>query len=119
MRKLLFAAICWLLLGPPAMAQPPTEAQATLVERGVMKGYSDGTFRGPRAITRAELVTTLERLEQVLDRQHSGLATKKDLNQARRAVGAVREENDTLQQRVTELENEVDLDRRRADEFWF
>ncbi len=114
----LIVALVWLLVGPTP-ADPRQEAATTLLERGIMQGYADGSFAGARAITRSELVKTLESLDQALTRQHADLATKKELRKARSETKALGDENESLQKRVTELEDETDLNQRRADEFWF
>ncbi|MDV2990891.1 MAG: hypothetical protein N4J56_000545 [Chroococcidiopsis sp. SAG 2025] len=73
---------------------------------GCLSGYSDGTFRGDRPITRYEfaagLNACLERIDRQLSDRNSNLATKEDL--------------EVLIQRQRELDRELDqLNERTSD----
>ena len=103
----------------PASADPAQEASELLIRRGIMQGYTDGSFRGERAITRNELAKTVNLLEEALEEQHQKLATKKELSAARAEVRDLEQRQEALHQRVRALEETTDRDRARSDEFWF
>jgi hypothetical protein len=83
--RAMVAAILYRLAGSPAVSGSPAftdtaagswyaDAVAWAAESGVFKGYEDGSFRPNEAITRAQLVTVLQRYAASLGRDVSASA---------------------------------------------
>lgn len=127
MRKILLFLLLLIGLGPAtaaplvdADASPEArEAVATLVHRGILKGYPGGVFKGDRAVSRYELLQALQELERYLDQRHQDAAAKSELQEARQGLKAVGEEMDALQRRTGELEEENRRQESRSDKVRF
>jgi hypothetical protein len=88
------------------------EALRVLVERyGCIAGYSDGTFRGNRALTRYEfaagLNACLQQVERLIASSTADFVTKQDLETLQRLVEEFRAELTTSGTRVGNLEGRV------------
>ncbi len=85
------------------------EALRSLVERyGCIAGYSDGTYRGNRALTRYEfaagLNACLDKIQELLAANTADFVRKEDLEVIRRLQGEFTTELATLRGRVDKLE---------------
>ncbi|MEW6282996.1 MAG: S-layer homology domain-containing protein, partial [Candidatus Eremiobacterota bacterium] len=100
-------------LGGP---EPPVwvrDALAVLVERGLVEGYPDGTFKGDRAASRWEVATLVARLLARMEQEHASFATRQDLEQVRRLAQELAPELSALGVRVDNLERASErLDKR-------
>ncbi|HXE71258.1 MAG TPA: S-layer homology domain-containing protein [Candidatus Nitrosotenuis sp.] len=91
------------------------DAVATLVARGLLTGYPDGTFKGDRAITRSELADILARLRALVETGNSGLATRAEAGDLQKTVDALYRQMDELEGRVDGVEQGVQGLQRRTD----
>lgn len=67
---------------------------AVAVEKGLVTGYTDGTFQPNKAITRAEMAALLDRMDWIYDSEYSGVkgsvySVSGDLVQIKRANGEI------------------------------
>lgn len=107
-----------LTLATPAWAAPlfsdvPTDHWASdavreLAGRGIIEGYSDGTFQGNRCMTRWEMASLVARLLARLEESQQSFATKADLDEINRLVEHLRPELNALGVRVEALEKQTD-----------
>ncbi|MEN6302945.1 MAG: S-layer homology domain-containing protein, partial [Armatimonadia bacterium] len=83
MRKLILVAILAVIAVAPCFAQANPaqtvpfdhwayDAVNQLVERGIIIGYPDGTFKGDRAMTRYEFAMAISRLLDVIPKGDKG-----------------------------------------------
>jgi len=92
------------------------DAVAALAAKGLVEGYPDGTFKGDRSASRWETAMIVARLLAKMEQEHATFATKAELDELRKLVGALREELDALGVRVDNLEENVDLLDKRVTE---
>jgi len=81
MRKLIVVAVLAVIVAAPVFAQAANPAQTVpfdhwaydavqqLVDKGIIIGYPDGTFKGDRAMTRYEFAMAISRLLDVVKQQ--------------------------------------------------
>ncbi len=111
---------CFMLLLTAALAAAPRAASAapmfndlptghwaqdavsTLAAQGLLRGYSDGAFKGDRAMTRYEVAEVIDQLLSLDEGQH-------------RQLFASRARTDELRQMLAELQAEVGNNSGRAD----
>jgi vacuolar-type H+-ATPase subunit I/STV1 len=120
MKKPLLAMLLISQLGQAAAAEPTPEwardAVETLQQRGIIKGYPDGSTGGERPVTRNECAELIERLDQERLREEAAFSSKSDLDETREAAGSLVEQIDGLDTRVQNLEEQTDHLDQRKDE---
>lgn len=95
------------------------DAVAGLTAAGLVQGYPDGTYKGDRSMTRDEAARLLELVQQRLEEQGAGTATREDLDSLTRQVEALHDaleaegvRGDDAGRRVDNLEKRLEnLDR--------
>ena len=103
-RLTLLTSTLLLLLLCPAQAQE--KPHLDLMERGIIQGYENGEFKGERAITRNELLKTLQILDDYLSRQHRRFAPRESLRKVEGQARALDSELRATQSRTENLEAE-------------
>ena len=109
------------LLAAPLFPDVPEQhwagdAVATLVSRGLLEGYPDGSFKGDRAMSRWEVATLVARALARLEAEHATFASRADLDALRPLIEGLRDELEALGVRVDNLEDSLSLlDRRVAE----
>ena len=111
----------------PAMAQGPFsdvpsghwayEAVAKLQREGIVIGYPDGTYGGPRPMTRYEFAIAISRLLDKIPQLPPDVATKADLDALRTQMAnfATKAEVDELRRLVNEFKPELERSRSRRE----
>ncbi len=92
------------------------DAVASLVAKGLVEGYPDGTFKGDRAASRWETAMIVARLLAQMEQSQATYATRAELEEVRQLVNALRTELDALGVRVTNLEEGAHLLEQRINE---
>ena len=107
-----------LLLSVPSWSAPlvdinhstqARDATATLQARGLLQGYPDNTTKGDRAMSRYEVSKILDRLDQLLQSQETGLAPKSDVKTVKESVQTLMRSLDELGGRVSQDERETEV----------
>lgn len=118
-KRSLLAMLLLSQMGQSASADPPEwarDAVDAVQQRGIMKGYPDGSLDGERPVTRNELAEIIERLDQQRLREESAFTTQAELDEAREATSGLVEQIDALDTRVENLEDNTDRLQQRNDE---
>lgn len=87
------------------------QSPSSLIERyGCMLGYSDGTFRGDRPVSRYEFAATLNaclnQVNQLINANTGDRVTQKDLAAPKRQLETLGSELERLRMRVDRLDTE-------------
>jgi hypothetical protein len=93
-----------------------SDAVRVLQEKGLIKGYPDGTFKGDRALGRYELAVLVARLLVRLEDEHASLATRPELEEVQALARALADELAALGVRLEPLEEQVQRLERRVYE---
>jgi len=89
------------------------QAIQSLAADGFIEGYSDGTFKGDRPLTRYEIAVIISRIIQRVNLNVSQTPSKADLDKLQKLIDAFKDELDSLGVRVTNVEDALDaLDKR-------
>lgn len=118
---LLLLAVAFPAWAAPVLPDVPEahwarDAVASLVARGLIEGYPDGTWKGDRAASRWEMALLLARLLARAEQDHATFATLRDREEIRKLATALGEELEALGVRTTALEQSAArLDRRVAE----
>jgi hypothetical protein len=89
------------------------QAIQSLAADGFIEGYSDGTFKGDRPLTRYEIAVIISRVIQRVNLNVSQTPSKADLDKLQKLIDAFKDELDSLGVRVTNVEDALDaLDKR-------
>lgn len=92
------------------------DAVASLAARGLLEGYSDGTFKGDRAASRWELALMVQRLLARMEADHALMASKADRDTVRALVDHLKDRLETLGVRIGNAEDRLSgLDRRVSE----
>ncbi len=83
------------------------DAVANLASNGVMEGYSDGFFKGDRALTRYEMATVVARLLAKNDREHAVFATKAGMEDMKKLSTLLEDELKALGVNMNGLEESL------------
>lgn len=104
------------------------EALENLKREGILVGYPDGTYKGPRDLTRYELAVALNAAYQRMKMMHDGLADQiAEIKRSLSGMGGGGTDVKPIMDRLTAVENQlkgmsrlqsdVDAMKRMADEF--
>ena len=119
-QKSLLAMLLIGQLGGAAPAEPAPEwaqdAVDTLQQRGIIKGYPDGSVEGSRATSRNELAELLERFDQRRLQEESQFAPRSDLDALRQEAQSTLDDTNNVGTRVDNLEQNTDQIQQRRDE---
>ena len=120
MKRSLLAMLLIGQLGGAAAADPAPEwaqdAVDTLQQRGIIKGYPNGSVEGSRATSRYELAEMLERFDQHRLQEESQYAPSSDLDALRQETQGLVDDTDALGVRVDNLEQNTDGLQQRREE---
>jgi len=119
----LMLVVAWALPGfaAPLLPEIPEghwarDAVASLVARGLVEGYPDGTWKGDRATSRWEVAILLARVLARADQDHVTFATQRELDEVQKLATVLRQELEGLGVRTAALEQcTARLDRRVAE----
>lgn len=92
------------------------EAVSRLIQKGLVEGYRDGTFKGDRAVSRHELALWLARTLERLHSEGASLASRDLLDECHRLARQLRPELEALGLRVENLEGAVGRLEQRTQE---
>jgi len=118
---LLVLVLPWPALAAPLMPDVPDghwgrDAVATLVARGLVEGYPDGTWKGDRATSRWEVALLVARLLDRLGQEEATLATRAQVEEVSRLAAALSQELEALGARTAVLEQAAARLDRRVEE---
>ena len=115
-----------LALAAPSWASPlfsdapenhwASDAVRELAGRGIIQGYSDGTFQGARCLTRWEMANMIARVLTRLEESQQAFATKADLDAINRLAEQLRPELNALGVRTEALERQTEQLQNRVGE---
>lgn len=120
MKRSLLAMLLLGQLSQTASADPAPEwaqdAVDTLQQRGIIRGYPDGSIDGDRPATRDELAELIERLDQERLKTEAGFAPSSDLDELRQESQGMLDDLNALETSVDNLEQSTDQLQQRRDE---